>query len=95
MKLTERNIRDIDELLFIEKLYRHEILVRIEIDNRIEEELVFESRNSLISALMKLKGYEFKNAMNRQIGIVKGNKWCSLYLSQHNVEYAKDFGEVL
>lgn len=37
MKLTERNIKEIDELLFIETLYRHEIKVEIEIDNRIED----------------------------------------------------------
>lgn len=96
MKMTERDIQNIENMVINEVLFRHPIEASLFKNDRevFEEPQVFRNYTQLISALKKLKGFEFGNALNGMINFRKTgneNDYYHLQLERYeSIEFAKE-----
>jgi ABC-type microcin C transport system permease subunit YejB len=96
MTLTKRDIADIEDVIADISGVNNPIEIKVFKNNReiLDDTQVFKTKNKLIQALKKLDGFEFMNAMNRQIGLKKpcnDNDHYHIQLSTYvGVEYANE-----
>ncbi len=96
MRLETRDISDINNVIESIGCNDNPIEIRVFKNNRevFDEPQVFKTKSKLIQALKKLDGFEFENAMNRQIGLHKtgnDNDYYHIQLSLHeDIEFANE-----
>jgi hypothetical protein len=96
MKLTKRDLADIEKVIENEGALKQPIEIRLFKNNHevFNDSQVFKTKNKLIQALKKLNGFEFENALNGQIGIKESNNdndYYHIQLSMYvGVEYANE-----
>lgn len=97
MTLRSHDILDIKNTILNAGIYTRPLEITIFENNRqLDDPLIFMDKDKFIKALKKLQGgYTFENAINGQIGLIKGEDYYSLVIKEFNIEFSDTFRGVL